>query len=67
MKLILAMAATLLVSACAVGANSRDLPSVFDPYCMPDGSPVFVQHANMAGSYEGALASKENCPWYKAE
>jgi hypothetical protein len=29
--------------------------------CMPDGSPVFYQYKNTAGTYEGAKASPENC------
>jgi hypothetical protein len=61
--LLLAVAA-LGLAAC--GGNSRGAGGSFlDPVCAPDGSIVYVQYANMNGTFDGVQASKENCTWNK--
>ncbi len=60
MKYWMVLAATLVLSGCAEGPW---VGSVSDPFCMPDGTVVLYQIANSQGSYEGAQASRENCPW----
>ncbi len=60
MKYWMVLAATLVLGGCAEG---RWVGSVFDPFCMPDGSVVLYQFPNSQGSYEGFTASRENCSW----
>lgn len=61
--------AVLIVSSFILGAcggtGSRSAGSAFDPLCAPDGSVVYTQYANSAGSYDGVKASREFCPWNK--
>ncbi len=53
------------LAGCAQDRDSRYVPGVFDPICAPDGSVVYVQYSSSTGSYDGAKASRENCPWNK--
>ena len=53
------LAAGLVLSGCAEG---RRVGTIFEPVCAEDGSVVMYQFPNSEGSYEGAKASKENCP-----
>ena len=59
MKVWMLLAAGLVLSGCAEG---RRVGTIFEPVCAADGSVVIYQLPNSEGSYEGAKASKENCP-----
>ena len=71
MQILAILAASLFLSACAqpmdgagdARGGSRQVGTILDPYCMPDGSVVRVQYPNSQGSFEGAKASRDNCPW----
>ena len=56
-----------LLAACASDRDSRNVGTLLDPLCMPDGSPIYSQYSNTDGSYDTSVASKENCPWYEGE
>ncbi len=60
MKILAILAVSVILGACA---DSRQVGSVLDPLCMPDGSVVRAQYANDEGSFDGVVASRENCPW----
>lgn len=62
--IVVAALAALFLTACG-GGESRAVGSFLDPYCAPDGSVVFRQYANSQGEYDGGMASRENCTWYK--
>lgn len=55
---------SFVLAACA-GGDSRTAGSALNPLCAPDGSVVYTQYANSAGSFDGVKASTENCPWNK--
>ncbi len=73
MRLLSILAASLFLSACAVVAAPQDMAdtegaphlvgTIIDPFCAPDGSIVRLQYPNAQGSFDGAMASRENCPW----
>lgn len=73
MRTLAILAASLFISACAVVAAPQDMAdtegaphlvgTILDPVCGPDGSVVRLQYPNDQGSFEGAMASRENCPW----
>ncbi len=60
MKIWMIMAVGLVLSGCAEG---RQVGTILDPYCAPDGSVVMYQIPNSQGNYDGAQASRENCAW----
>ncbi len=47
------------------GRQMRQVSSVWDPYCTPDGAVVLFQIANSGGNFDGAESSRENCPWFR--
>jgi len=65
------LAAMLYLGACAVAAETTDetqggprlVGTIIDPFCAPDGSIVRLIYPNAQGSFDGATASRENCPW----
>ena len=59
MKIWMIMAVGLVLSGCAEG---RRVGTILDPYCAPDGSVVMYQFPNSQGNFEGARASRDNCP-----
>lgn len=68
MRILAILAASLFLSACAqpmdeAQGRPRQVGTILDPFCMPDGSVVQLQYPNSEGSFEGAKASRENCPW----
>ena len=68
MRILAILAVSLFLGACAQpmnesGDGARRVGSVLDPFCGPDGSVVTVQFPNDQGSFDGAMASRENCPW----
>ncbi len=71
MRILAILAVSLFLGACAQamdeGGDSmggpRRVGSVLDPFCAPDGSVVTLQYPNAQGSFDGAMASRENCPW----
>ncbi len=73
MRIIAFLAVSLFLGACAQPMDEggdtmggpRQVGSVLDPFCAPDGSVVRLQYPNNQGSFEGAMASRENCPWNK--
>ncbi len=67
LKMGLAVLSLSFLAACAQDRDTRNVGTLLDPLCMPDGSPVYSQYSNTEGNFETAVASKENCPWYKGE
>ena len=68
MKILAMLAASLFLGACAQPMDEggpRQVGTLLDPFCSPDGSVVWVKYPNAQGSFEGAMASRENCPWNK--
>ncbi len=73
MRIITILAASMLLAGCTLGlaepGESRGAPrqvgTILDPFCAPDGSVVRVQYPNSQGNFVGAKASRENCPWNK--
>ena len=71
MRILAILAVSLFLGACAQpmdeGGDSmggaRRVGTVLDPFCSPDGSVVTLQFPNAQGSFDGAMASRENCPW----
>ncbi len=73
MRVFAILAASLFLGACAVVAALDEMPdtdgaphlvgTILDPVCAPDGSVVRLQYPNDQGSFDGAMASRENCPW----
>jgi hypothetical protein len=73
MRVLAILAASLFVSACAAVAAPDEtmdtdgaphlVGTLLDPVCAPDGSVVRLQFPNDQGSFDGAMASRENCPW----
>ena len=68
MRILAILAASLFLSACAqpmdeAQGEPRRIGTLLNPFCMPDGSVVLIQFPNSQGSFEGAKASRENCPW----
>ncbi len=73
MRVISILAASLFLGACALFATTEEtvdtagaprvVGTIMDPYCLPDGSIVRFLYPNSEGSFEGAKASRENCPW----
>ena len=68
MRILAVLAVSLFLGACAEtmgegGGGPRQVGSVLDPFCAPDGSVVTLQFPNTQGSFDGAMASHENCPW----
>ena len=72
MRVFAVLAASLLLSACAAVATDEAtdtegaphlVGTLLDPVCAPDGSVVRLQYPNEEGSFDGAMASRENCPW----
>lgn len=71
LRILAILAVSLFLGACAMPmdesgdmrSGARQVGSVLDPFCGPDGSVVTVQYPNAQGSFDGALASRENCPW----
>ena len=53
------------IATAACSTNSRMVGSVLDPYCMPDGTPIYVQYANKSGTFTDTRGKRENCPWYQ--
>ena len=53
---------SFFLAACG-SSGSRSAGSAMDPLCAPDGSVVYTQYANSAGSYDGVKASRDFCPW----
>ena len=43
----------------------RQIGTLLNPFCSRDGSVVWVNYPNAQGSFEGAMASRENCAWNK--
>ncbi|MEM7170245.1 MAG: hypothetical protein AAF530_08735 [Pseudomonadota bacterium] len=66
-KLGLAILSLSLLAACADDRESRDVGTLLDPLCMPDGSPIYSQYSNTEGNFDTSVASKENCPWYDGD
>ena len=63
-RLIFSLLVFGLLAACAQDQrDSRSVGNVFDPLCMPDGSPVYTQYSDTEGEFDTTLASRENCPW----
>lgn len=69
MKISAILAVSFFLGACAQtmgeGGGPRQVGTILDPFCSPDGSVVTLQYPNAQGSFEGAMASRENCPWNK--
>ena len=73
MRVLSMLAASLFLSACAVVAAPEEtvdtegaphlVGTIMDPFCAPDGSIVRLVYPNAQGSFDNALASRENCPW----
>ena len=71
MRILAILAVSLFLGACAQAmdegggsmSGARQVGSVLDPFCGPDGSVVTVQYPNAQGNFDGAMASRENCPW----
>ena len=67
LRILAILAVSLFLGACTEsmgeGAGPRQIGSVLDPFCAPDGSVVRLQFPNAQGSFDGAMASRENCPW----
>ena len=53
------------VSGAVSERQMRQVSTVLDPYCTADGAVVLFQISNSRGTYDGAEASRENCPWFK--
>ena len=67
LRLTIALGFALIVAVgCAPqGKESRRVGSIFNPYCMPDGSVVRIQYSNSGGSYEGTRGDPKHCSWNK--
>ncbi len=71
MRILAILAVSLFLGACThaldeggdMRGGARQVGTVLDPFCGPDGSVVTVQYPNAQGSFDGAMASRENCPW----
>ena len=71
LRILAILAVALFLGACAQAMDeggdsmggARRVGTVLDPFCGPDGSVVTVQFPTDQGSFDGAMASRENCPW----
>lgn len=62
MKYVAILVLGLMAAACS-GGRFEPGGSMFDPLCMPDGSVVYYEYPNKAGTYDEVKATKANCPW----
>ena len=73
MRVIAILATALFLGACAAVAAPEEtvdtagaprlVGTIMDPFCAPDGSIIRLIYPNARGKFDGALASRENCPW----
>ena len=66
LRLALPFATILVAAACATPPYERVAGTLLDPFCMPDGSALILQHSNTKGSFAGTRGRRENCAWYEA-
>ncbi len=68
MRILAILAVSIFLGACAPPTDEggpRRVGTILDPFCATDGSVVRLRYPNAQGSFEGAMASPENCPWNK--